>query len=49
MRIRFVKKRGDLARWYEIFNDMKTAVLDEILLAPENYNAETVSTLEDSS
>ena len=36
--MRLIKKRGDLARWYEIFDDMKTAVFDETLLAPKKHH-----------
>merc|ERR1712110_51834 len=34
LRIRFTKKRGNLMRWYEIFDDMQQTVFDDLLLAP---------------
>jgi len=35
LRVRIVKKRGDIATWYKIFNKMKEGGLSELLLAPE--------------
>ena len=35
LRMRLVKKKGNLARWYEIFNDMRETVFENILLAPK--------------
>lgn len=34
LRVRFVRKRGEIDRWYSTFKDMKDAVLEDILLAP---------------
>lgn len=34
-RVKFMRKRGDLDKWYSIFKDMKDAVLEDILIAPE--------------
>jgi len=33
-RVRFIRKRGDISKWYSMFKDMKDAVMDDILLAP---------------
>ena len=38
LRLRFTKKRGDLAKWYEIFNDMKSTVFEDLLLAPRLHH-----------
>jgi hypothetical protein len=43
LRLRFVKKRGDLQKWYEVFNQMKETVLDDILLAPEVHHSEILT------
>jgi len=40
LRMRFVKKRGDIAEWYDLFNQMKQTVLDDILLATEAHHSE---------
>jgi len=34
LRVKFIKKRGDLMKWYEIFGDMQDTVFDDLLLAP---------------
>jgi len=39
--MRFIKKRGDLAEWYELFGQMKDTVLEDILLAPEAHHLST--------
>jgi hypothetical protein len=33
-RVKFIRKRGDLDKWYSMFKDMKDAVLEDILIAP---------------
>jgi len=33
-RVRFVRKRGDLEKWYSLFRDMKDAIMEDVLLAP---------------
>ena len=43
LRVRFTKKRGDLSKWYQIFNDMKDAVLEDILLAPKLHHEEILT------
>jgi hypothetical protein len=35
IRVRFVKKSGELDKWYSIFNDMKESILKDVLCAPE--------------
>lgn len=37
IRVRFIKKRGDLMRWYEIFNQMQETQLEGLLLAPRMH------------
>jgi hypothetical protein len=41
LRMRFIKKRGDIAQWYELFGQMKDTVLEDILLAPEAHHLAT--------
>ncbi len=38
LRIRFIKKRGDLMRWYEIFKQIQETQLEEVLLAPRIHH-----------
>jgi hypothetical protein len=40
LRLRFTKKQGDLQKWYDVFNQMKETVLEDILLAPEVHHTE---------
>lgn len=42
LRMRIVKKKGDLATWYQLFDQMKATVLDGLLLAPETHQAESL-------
>ena len=44
LRMRLVKKKGDLATWYEVFDKMKSTVFDGLLLAPETHETETLET-----
>lgn len=44
LRVRIVKKRGDLSVWYDVFNQMKDGGLSELLLAPEKHFAESLET-----
>ena len=39
LRVRFTKKRGDRAQWYQLFQEMRDTGLDEILLAPRLHHA----------
>lgn len=39
-RVRFIRKRGDLQKWYSMFKDMKDALMDDILLAPKQDELE---------
>ena len=39
-RVRFMRKRGDLDKWYSMFKDMKDAVLEDVLLAPQQAQLE---------
>ena len=39
-RVRFVRKRGDIDKWYSMFKDMKDAVLEDVLLAPQQAQLE---------
>ena len=34
IRVKFVKKQGDLQKWYEIFNQIKEIQMKDILLGP---------------
>ena len=34
-RVRFIRKRGEIDRWYSMFKDMKDAGMEEVLLAPQ--------------
>jgi len=34
-RVRFIRKRGDMSKWYQTFQEMKDAGMSEILLAPK--------------
>jgi hypothetical protein len=43
LRMRVVKKRGDLSRWYEIFKDMQETVFDDTLLAPRVHQHEALT------
>ena len=41
IRIKFIKKQGNLQKWYECFEEMKDNVLNDILMTPEsNENKE---------
>ena len=40
-RVKFIRKRGDMATWYKIFEDIKDATLSDILLKPEQPDIET--------
>jgi len=43
LRLKFVKKRGDLQKWYDVFNQMKETVLEDVLLAPEIHHEEILT------
>ena len=34
IRVKFVKKQGDLQKWYEIFNQIKEVQMKDILIGP---------------
>jgi len=38
LRLRLVKKRGDIQKWYEVLNEMISLGFDQILLAPLNHH-----------
>ena len=38
LRMRLIKKKGDLSRWYSIFDDMKSVVFEDTLLAPKLHH-----------
>ena len=41
IRIKFIKKQGDLQKWYDCFEEMKDNILNDILMTPEsNENKE---------
>jgi len=33
--MKFIKKQGDLQKWYDVLQEMKDNVLDDILMTPE--------------
>jgi hypothetical protein len=35
IRIKFIKKQGDLQKWYDCFEEMKDNVLNDMLMTPE--------------
>lgn len=37
LRLRLVKKKGDLQKWYDVFNEMLETGFDQLLLAPLSY------------
>jgi hypothetical protein len=43
LRLKFIKKRGDLQKWYEVFDQMKETVLEDVLLAPEAHHQEVLT------
>jgi len=51
LRIKFIKKQGDLQKWYDVFQEMKDNVLDDILMTPETYENQdlTVADCNDST
>lgn len=44
LRLRFVKKGGSLAKWYEVLGQMQETVFEDVLLAPESHHFETLAT-----
>ena len=38
LRLRLVKKRGDVYKWYEVLNEMISVGFDQILLAPLSHH-----------
>ena len=42
-RVRFVKKRGDLSKWYEILHEMLDTVFADVLLAPKSHHFNTLT------
>ena len=44
LRMRLVKKKGDISSWYHLFDQMRATVFDGLLLAPETHQAETLET-----
>lgn len=47
LRMRVVKKRGNLNKWYEIFKDMQETVFEDTLLAPRIHHAEQLTAASD--
>ena len=41
LRLRFIKKRGDMTAWYEVLNQMREYMSD-LLLAPVKHQTETL-------
>lgn len=42
LRLRLVKKKGDLQKWYDVFNEMLETGFDQLLLAPLSYQEQKV-------
>jgi len=36
IRVRFMKKHGNIQYWYSMMKDMKDAVMSDVLLAPQS-------------
>lgn len=47
LRMKFIKKQGDLQKWYDVLNEMKENVLNDILMTPESYENQKLSFSED--
>jgi len=46
-RLKFVKKRGDLAQWYQLLEDIKETWLEGMLMSPQQNNEfENLATVE---
>lgn len=46
LRIKFIKKQGDLQKWYDVFQEMKDNVLDDILMTPETYENQDLTVVD---
>jgi hypothetical protein len=46
-RVRFVKKKGNLQEWYDIFKTMRETLFDEVLLLPKVHEAEELTAASD--
>jgi hypothetical protein len=46
LRMRLIKKKGEISAWYEIFNKMRDTVFADLLLAPETHVGETLETMD---
>lgn len=42
-RLRLVKKKGDLQKWYDVFNEMLETGFDQLLLAPLSHHNEKMT------
>jgi len=47
LRLRLVKKRGDLQKWYDVLNEMMECGFNELLLAPLSHQDEKLKILAD--
>jgi len=49
--MKFIKKQGDLQKWYDVLNEMKENVLDDVLMTPECYENQklAIDDLDDST
>lgn len=48
LRLRLVKKQGDLQKWYDVLNEMKETGFDDILLAPLSHHNEKLLAVADA-
>jgi len=51
LRMKFIKKQGDLQKWYDVLNEMKENVLNDILMTPQSYENQKleIEDLDDST
>lgn len=42
LRLKIVKKQGDLKKWYDVLQEMKENVLDDILMTPESNDKQNL-------
>lgn len=47
LRMRLVKKKGSLQKWYSILKDMQDTVFEDTLLAPRNHQKEILTAASD--
>lgn len=48
LRLRLVKKQGNLQKWYDVLNEMMETGFDDILLAPMSHQDEKLLEIADA-